>query len=326
MKSLTSYFQLLNFLAENKLSKIETNQLVEKIYSFTFFYLRYKNRNLYKVFVAENITLQEMAIDAIAPLFERDGNGRFIKIIKSFNSWEPKINSEEKALFFLNKLAAKSAEKYISELLRNSDPFFSSILDSVNYLITKNNFTKKQILGTTYIVESQDFIKLGSLPDTEFINQLPIEIFDDNSSLLLKLFNFLKENTDKSPAIPLNALVQKLKKIRLSNCYNSEATSFENIPEIESLTQIAYNNTIKKLKETYTEKNKINDFETEAFTNALSNILIDMKNGGISNGLHNYLLDQLPQSNFNDYKNKYQNTFEYLFKFLKNEIKIRLDK
>ncbi|MDP3831340.1 MAG: hypothetical protein Q8Q47_08725, partial [Ignavibacteriaceae bacterium] len=108
----------------------------------------------------------ELAIDAIAPLFERNENGELIQLIKAFNNWSPKIEAEEQAIFFLNRLVAKSTEKYASELLRQSDPFFSKILDSVNYLINKNGYIKKLIIGTTYIVENANTIKIGALPDS----------------------------------------------------------------------------------------------------------------------------------------------------------------
>jgi len=129
--------------------------------------------------MAEDLTLKEIAIDAIAPLFERNENGELTQIIKAFNNWTPKIETEEQAVFFLNRLVAKSIEKYASELLRQSDPFFSKILDSVNYLIDKNGYLKKFIIGTTYIVENENIIKIGALPDREFISELPIELFTD---------------------------------------------------------------------------------------------------------------------------------------------------
>lgn len=143
--------------------------------------------------MSEDVTLQELAIDAIAPLYERDETGTFIKITKSFNEWEPSIDSEEKAVFFLNRIVSKSTEKYASELLRQSDPFFSKILDSINYIIEKENYKKKQILGTTYIVEDENVKKIAALPDCQFMYELPIEMFSDNNRMLPELFNYLKK-------------------------------------------------------------------------------------------------------------------------------------
>ena len=193
MKSVYSVLGMLTSICENKSSRSEVNHIIELTHSYAYSYLKYRYKNLSKVLMAEDLTLQELAIDAIAPLFERNEAGTFVKITKAFSEWEPKIDSEEKAAFFLNRIVSKSVEKYASELLRQSDPFFSKILDSVNYLIEKQNYKKKQILGTTYIVENEKVKKIGALLDNKFIYELPIEMFSDNNKMLPELFIYLKK-------------------------------------------------------------------------------------------------------------------------------------
>ena len=212
MKSTYSVLVILTLVCENKASRTDVNHLIELSQNYAHSYLKYRYKNLSKILMSEDVTLQELAIDAIAPLFERNDDGSFVKINKSFNDWIPKIETEEQALFFLNRVVAKSTEKYVSELLRQSDPFFSRILDSITYLIEKQNLKKKRIFGTTYIVEDADVKKIGSLPDSKFMNELPIYLFSNND-ILSELFKYLKTSTDKTPAIPLNALVMKLKQV-----------------------------------------------------------------------------------------------------------------
>jgi len=193
MKSTYSVLAIFKSISENKSSRSEVNHLIELSQSYAYSYLKYRYKNLSKILMSEDVTLQELAIDAIAPLYERDETGTFIKITKSFNEWEPSIDSEEKAVFFLNRIVSKSTEKYASELLRQSDPFFSKILDSINYIIEKENYKKKQILGTTYIVEDENVKKIAALPDCQFMYELPIEMFSDNNRMLPELFNYLKK-------------------------------------------------------------------------------------------------------------------------------------
>lgn len=270
--------------------------------------------------MAEDLTMQELAIDAIAPLFERDEAGNFIKITKAFNEWEPKIETEDQAAFFLNRLVAKSTEKYVSELLRQSDPFFSKILDSVNYLIDKNNYFKKQIIGTTYIVENENLVKIGALPDSKFIYELPIELFKSSNEMLKKVFSYIKSNSDRTPSIPLNALVLKIKQIK-SETYNLSDTSTNgNESEIDSIINKVLGSTFNKMYESYVNKNKIDENEAEKIKKAIENIVYDMRDGGINTGLHKYLMEQIPNLTFEEYENRYQNIFEYLYKILKKEI------
>ena len=304
MKTSFSVLGILTSICENKTSRSEVNHLIDMSQSYAYSYLKYRYKNLSKVLLAEDVTLQELAIDAIAPLFERDDDGSFIKIIKAFNNWFPKIESEEQAVFFLNRLVAKSTEKYVSELLRQSDPFFSKILDSVTYLIEKNNYKKKQIIGTTYIVENEDIIKIGALPDSKFIYELPRELFSDNNEILPGLFKYLKTNTDNAAAIPLNALVMKIKQVKAAGFNLSQSTSNGNGTEIESIISKALNVTITKMQASYLKKNKIDQKEASGIQKAIQSIVYDMRDGGINPGLHKYLMEQIPNLTFEDYENK----------------------
>jgi hypothetical protein len=276
--------------------------------------------------MAEDSTLQELAIDAIAPLFERNENGELIQLIKAFNTWTPKIETEEQAIFFLNRLVAKSTEKYASELLRQSDPFFSKILDSVNYLINKNGYIKKFIIGTIYIVENANTIKIGALPDRGFISELPIELFIDNRNAISKIFEYIKSNSDKTPAIPLNALVMRIKQINASNFVITDSVSNGNESEIDSIVNKALDATFTKMQVSYINKGKLEENEAKRIKKAIEGIMYDLRDGGINSGLHKYFLEQFPELNFDDYQSKYQNIFEYLFKVLKKEIADQLNR
>ncbi len=326
MKSAYSVLAILQLICENKSSRAEVNHIIELSHSFAYSYLKYRYKNLSKVLMAEDLTMQELAIDAIAPLFERDEAGIFIKLFRAFNGWNPKIETEEQATFFLNRLVAKSTEKYAAELLRQSDPFFSKILDSVNYLIEKNNYLKKQIIGTTYIIENENLVKIGALPDRKFINELPIELFNDNKNAVSKIFDYIKTNTDKTPAIPLNALVMKIKQVRATNFILTDSAPNGNESEIDSIVNKALDITFTKMQETYVNKGKLEENEAKSIEIAIESIVSDLRDGGINPGLHKYFLEQFTELNFDDYESRYQNIFEYLFKVLKKEIADQLNK
>lgn len=326
MKSTFSVLQIFHSICENKSSRSEVNNLIELSHNYACTYLKYRYKNLSRVLMAEDSTLQELAIDAIAPLFERNENGELIQLIKAFNTWTPKIETEEQAIFFLNRLVAKSTEKYASELLRQSDPFFSKILDSVNYLINKNGYIKKFIIGTIYIVENANTIKIGALPDRGFISELPIELFIDNRNAISKIFEYIKSNSDKTPAIPLNALVMRIKQINASNFVITDSVSNGNESEIDSIVNKALDATFTKMQVSYINKGKLEENEAKRIKKAIEGIMYDLRDGGINSGLHKYFLEQFPELNFDDYQSKYQNIFEYLFKVLKKEIADQLNR
>lgn len=320
MKNTDSALRILLSLCDSHISHHELNHLIEIVQNYAHTYLKYRYKNLHKTLAADDLTLDELAIDSIAQLFERDDDGNFTKLITAFNNWQPPIETEEKALFFLNRIVAKSVEKYVSEILRESDPFFSKVLDSVNYQVEKQNYKKKQILGTAFIIEGDYIKKIGCLPDSRFINELPSDLFQEMNSVVPKLFHHIKAKTDYEVAIPLNALVSRIKKIRAFNFNFSDKVEFENQMTIDSILNKALNFTVERLHESYSEKGKLSNQETCGIEKAIRSIAIDIKDGGINPGLHKYFLEQFPSLTFNDYEIKYQNIFEYLYKFLKKEI------
>lgn len=324
MKTTYSVLSTFNKICAEEISRGELNFLIELFQNFAFTYFKYRYKNLGRILLAEDVTLQELSIDAISPLFERDEMGVFIKIKSAFEKWQPPIFTEEQALFFLNRLVSKSVEKYVALLLRQSDPFFSKILDSINYLIEKQGYKRKQIIGTTYIVEDVNLEKIGTLPDSKFISELPIELFADNSKIISKTIEYIKINPERERAIPLNAFVLKIKQIKASSYNLPDSTTNGNQTEIDSITSKAIEVTINKMNESYLQKDKINFIEANAIKKAVESIIYDMRDGGINPGVHKYLIEQIPDLTFENYEKKYQNIFEYLIKILKKEIALQL--
>ncbi len=323
MKNTVRVFEILQAVSNQNIERPELNQLIELTQSFAYTNLKFRYRKLAKVLMVEDLTLNEMAIDAIAPLFEINTDGILIRIKSAFDKWEPAITNEEAALFFLSRIASKSTEKYVSELLRSSDPFFSKILRSVNYIIERGGYRKKQILGVTYIVKEEG-VDIGRLPDNQCIYDLPSYLFKDNKNILNHIFEYMKENTGKAEAIPLNALVLKIKNTGMA-VFDQPVSAALNGLEIESIVNRALKAVFKKLETSYADTKKIDEKEELAIKRALSKIAADLKDGGINPGLQKYLMKEIDSLTFEDYRTNYQNILEYLFKMLKKEIIEHLD-
>jgi hypothetical protein len=319
MRTEIPLLNILQAVSNHTVERRGLNQLIELTQSFTATYMKYRYKNLGRALLAEDITINEMAMDAIAPLFERDESGILIRIKNAFENWDPKIETEAQAVFFINRLAAKSAEKYVSEILRESDPFFSKILRSVDYLINKNGYRKKQILGTTYIVHSNE-VDAGRLPSAQFIYDLPAHLLNNKGDILKEIFGYLTADTDKAEAIPLNALVIKIKKTVGADFNSNDITEINSGLEIDSIVNKALQATFDKLQKSYLDKKKIDNIESAAFKEALKKIADDLIDGGINTGLHKYIIEAIPDLGFQDYRKKYQNMLEYLYKLLKKEI------
>lgn len=324
MKECTNILSILIALHDNRVSRVHLNHLIETTQSYAYTYLKYRYKNLNKLFLSEDLSLQELAIDSIARIFERDDEGKFIKLIDAFDNWQPPIETEEAALFFLNRLVGKSVEKYISELLRDNDPFFSKILDSINYYVEKHGYKKKQILGTTFVVENDLKIKIGCIPDGQLLNDIPSELLKDMSTILPKLFEYIKTNTSYEVAIPLNALVMRIKKLKTSSVNFSKEVEISKDIIVDSILDSAFNSTKERLRKSYTKTGKLSAEESCGIEKAIHSIVLDMRDGGINPGLHKYFLEQFPELTSRDYETKYQNIFEYLYKYLRKVISVQI--
>jgi len=316
-----SYYQFLRKLCDGEYHQSEINYFIERLFKIAKIYINKRYSSIKRIVEVNHSTLEDIAVDTIVPLFYRTGDNNDFSIVIEIRKWNPPIDSEKESLFFIDKVIANRVGQQISCILRESDPFFSRILDSVNYLIRSRGFFKLNYFGTFFITESENMdINLNVIDRDEFQN-LPSNIFCEKGKLLQSVMHYLKTETDYFPAIPLNELVIKLKHINVSwHISDSGSNKFMDKIEIDEAVKNGLCHTERKLKETYLSKGKINQFEYDGFMIALKAITEDLKDGGISPGLHKYLAPYFNNLSYETYQTKYRNILEYLFKHLKENI------
>lgn len=313
-------FQILN-LFEPLDSQQSINKLVEVCYKIALSTLRFNYKKIHKIIVRDELSIDDIAIDSITSLFVRDEEGKFSVITSAFNSWQPPIQTEEEALYFLNKLIQKRVEQHISLILRETDPFFARLMDSVNYLVKKYGFNKINHFGTVYIIEPDCNEILNPIISSEEFQSLPYSLFAERKSLLQNLFSYLSSNTNYFVAIPFNALINKQKELNISLYKISDSTEEESATfEINTVVNSALANTYWKLNESYIAKGKMTEEEAEIFRKTLKDMAEDLKDGGVNPGIYKYLSANFPGLDEECYKQKYHNILEYLLKLLKKDI------
>ncbi|AFH48037.1 Hypothetical protein IALB_0325 [Ignavibacterium album JCM 16511] len=277
--------------------------------------------------LSEEITADELALESIASLFAVDEQNNLFVFRDSLKKWKPKVDNEPEAKRFLNSIIRSKVNQHIAKLLREADPFFSKLLDKVNYQIKKKSFKKIHYLGCAYIVPDDSEEICGKIiPERDF-NQLPIKFFKYSENFINDLFQYLKEETNFAAAIPLNLLIFKLKDTD-SSCFTISESTSEQIEErdIDSVVEIAIKRALEKLNDTYLQKSKLRNDELSVFQKTLIDIAFDLKNGGVNPGLHKYFLLNHGNLTYEEYKLRYQNILEYLFKLLKHYIAEELDR
>lgn len=306
-------------------SQSSINQLVEKTFKIAVSYIRFSNRKISKIFSFEELSVEEAAISAITPLFCKESEDKIIPIIREFQSWQPPIINEDDAIFFLNTIISSRVEQHISKMLKEHDPFFSKILDSINYLIKKDGFKRVSYFGRKYIVQDHNTKISGKLIDQESFYHLPIRLFKNKKNIIASILVYLENDSEYIPAIPLNALVIRLRNLNSSN-FNVETSTNETITTFDAaeLVNAGFDAAVNKLRVTYFEKGKITEMELICLKKTLRDIADDIKDGGINRGLFDYMVVYMPSINRSVFKEKYHNMLEYLYKVMKNTIRDRL--
>jgi hypothetical protein len=312
-------------LNQNTYERNGFNAVVDTVYKIARNYVFY-NKSKVPNFSGNVSDLQDLAIDAISSLFIKNGNGKY-PICKSFEEWNPSIRNEEDALFFLNKLTANRVEQHISKCLKEADPVFSKILDTLNYAIKKYDYKKCRILGQVFILKNDTVnlqIKTFSFED---LRNVPSNSFQSIDKVFEKLFKHFADDGGVDVAIPLNALAIRIKNIQsFIQKNNVDSNTIESTIYLNDIVQEGYNAAVHKLNESYYNKGKLSKSETEIFSLTLQDISKDILNGTMSNGLYKYFQNNMNIISKEDYQLQYHNVLEYLLKVMKNSIKIELEK
>ncbi|HSP88445.1 MAG TPA: hypothetical protein VLN45_09955 [Ignavibacteriaceae bacterium] len=304
----------------------DLNPYIEKSYKIALQYFRSINKKVYKLLNYNENTIEDLALDAIAPLFTKDGNFE-LPIKNSYNNWDPVIETEEELTFFLNKTVANRVEQHLTILFKESDPLFATIFSSVTYLIRKNRNAKTKYFGKIYIIESGLKKIEGKVITEEDFNLLPAAHFKESDLLLRNLFFYLKTETDFFPAIPLNALVLKFKELK------SSGSSFEEkveMPvskryELRDFVEMGIAAAQKRISISLMRKRRLSKDDVQNLFKALQKAGEDLLNGGV-NPMFDYLKPYYEDLTMKTYVEKYHKTLEYMFKVMRNTIADELRK
>lgn len=314
-------------LKSNSFNDEDINQLAEYCISVAFRYLKSKKKKKYFNLGEEGLSLEDMAVDAVVPLFVKAGNGK-LGLVNSLENWVGEIESESDADFFLNRVVWNRAEQAIAISLKERDPFFAKISDTINTCVRNNEFRKLTFLGTFYIVRQNiKELEANLIPSSEF-NLIPLRFFAKKQVKLLNdLLDYISKDGKWFPAIPFNLLIKRIKELHSKNFVGtSEAemniTEELNIAEILSETKTELSNNIR-IK--YLEKGKLSEYECGAIARAFDNIIVDMKNGGMSEGLFGYLKTEMKELSNEEFYKNYHGIMNYLLKDFKKDVTEKLN-
>ena len=133
---------ILESLKNGLQNSFEVNFLAKHCLKISKAYLQTKYFYLYKSNFSEYYNLEEIALDAIVPLFQNNNKDNDLVIIRSFKNWHNKIETENQADFFIHKIVWNRVEQQLTRVYKDNDPFFNKILNAVKYKVKTNGYKK----------------------------------------------------------------------------------------------------------------------------------------------------------------------------------------
>jgi len=317
--------RILNIILSLKLNSLTTSELnflIKHCYQVSYSILKVKFASKIKFEKDSTLTLEDIAMDAIVPLFVNNKNG-VLGIKRSLENWNDSISNNVDAEYFLSKIIWKRAEQTVTKIIKERDPIFEKIHKTLSVCISSNNLKKVRYLGTVYVVESGTEKITGSIIHEEDIDLIPLRIFEYKQlELFNKLFEYIKQETNYFPAIPLNDIVKKIK-FNYFQKYNNEFTSnhfIDNSFITNDIVDQGLKTLSEKLENFYVKKNIVSEEDAEKIMASFNDISLDIKHGGMHSSLFSYLKYRKKTLSKEDFYKNYHHIMNYLF----NQFKLRV--
>ncbi len=320
---------ILSSLSKNSITDLEIHELINAASRIALNLLNKGSGFSHSNFSSSETSLSDLATDSITPLFIRNKSGE-LPIRKALLNWDKQIIDEASANYFLYKIISSRIEQETAKKLKEADPFFGKILRSFNHLVDTGRINKVSWFGISYLTPA-DCIEITQKPITlEELENFPSEYFQGtNEKIISRLFTYLSNETEYFPAIPLNALIRKIKHVNASflNQEQSEVSNefFEDRLDIQLIVNNSLTSINQRIDDFYSKKGKFNSTETEIVKKVVREFSIDIQDGGISRGLFDYLIPHLPELTKEHFYAQYHQPLDYLLRLLKKEIAVRLE-
>jgi hypothetical protein len=329
--------QLISVLL-NRYTHVEVNSIVSLCHTLATTSLKYSIIEGSKNQDYIGISKSDVAYDCIADLFQKNEEGRFIKLEAYFSSFNIEEISNQEILVLFRRIVSSRVQQGLFQIYQQSDPSLGKILRNIKHSMHQlQNYDQFERFGETHIAPIHGEIA-GHLPviDLQTLVQEFSPYVNGSESipqLLAKLSLFLTEQNAYRRSIPLlttaiafRTFYAKDLSVDLPAAYKIDDTI-----DVDNATSIIVQSCEKikhKMKSTYLDRNKISqDLYEIYFEVALININFVLLNAnGEDTSLFGALKSKIPQLTPREYTQNHKNTLEYLTRLCKEEAILHLRK
>lgn len=282
------------------------------------------------------LSLESVAFDCIAELFARNEQQQFVELKEYFIGEQTLDKLNEEAVQHFRALVFRTLHDGIFRLYRENDPILSKILRNIKIAIHKESTIQEyDRFGITHLFSCSLSERNDNLPGIE-VEEVERLLSGMTSSginahrYLLCIFDFLNSQETYRRSISLIDIAIVYKRLLLKNnefahtvdMIDSEVLSSDTLNIVTTSINIAE----KNLRTRYVNNGKITSEIFNQYFSAINEILQDtfIHNDGSTQSYFDYLIVQIPDLEYEEYRLHHRSHFEYMVKLAKNIVKKHL--
>ncbi len=278
------------------------------------------------------LSVSDLALDSIAPLFTRDENGRFPKLIHYFNELGWETSSDAVLLSRLRQLIFSIAQQEIARIYQSADPSLSRIIENLRYAIGLTaDFVLEDRFGHAWIVLRENDRKEKPGMPGEFLEaHLSARLSCGGSfrEILREFHAILNENVAYFPGYPLVDFAIRIRtcvvRAHIDDHPHAGNEVHELSPEeitgaIESVVQALE----RELQHTYRERGGLDQATFHALLAAAGSILKEEylgEDGSGERAFFEHLHSLLPEIDQEEYRKSHRSRLEYVVKLCRHRL------
>lgn len=320
-------------LCHEPLQEREIRVLKEAILRFSLAFLKFRQKKGMKILSSFDLfekELEDIALDAVADLFEQNEKNLLIRLKNYFYPLLDVIDCEEAAVIYLRKLVTSRTQQGLSRIFKERDPESAKLLRNIKLTVIQSlQFYSFEDIRGWYVFKGNldpppvPGICLSEKEYALLLNQFKPS--DTVPQLLVKTWQHLNPFYKEPFSIELHELMQLFRKYRkhlvchlepISQDALSDSFLFQQTKSIINQALIKTEHIIQR----YQNEGKLTSHQAMQLKTAITCWTRDLLDGGVQ-PLGCYFNTSTSQKN---YMNIYRIKFEYLIKTIRAELKIQL--
>ena len=285
-------------------------------------------------------SLEDMAWDCIASLFARDSHEQFHLLRRYFGRYFARSNNpltDEEIFISLQRIVINRTKQELVRIFAERDPIGAKILRNIKLALknSKHFYVFSDFRGefVTLRITSHNLREgLPQIPKGLIENRLsPNSCTQSVPALIEEIFSIVSELDGYRNYLSIGDLLEIVRNTlsgwrELTPLSGQEPLDFILSQEMECKKEEVLQNMRSWLKQSYTEKNKMDETALNHYCNALSEMLDHFVDGWAEKSYYEYLSSYMPNLSKEEYMKFERPRFEYIAKTAKNKLREELKK